>query len=221
MNLLVSSIPIPKIQFQYIKGDGEKLFRIVSESVDPLFEQLLLGKSIRVQVWLEREVRKQSGEIIKRSWVHSVDMSNKKPPRLFTDDEYNYGGGEGWGWKEDIPSYTTTNGIVPTEFEVTYSSLSNGKIKVVFPVLDIFSNILKTVNSGPAKDGDSIEKIAIVSRGRATYQLLRARLVINHNGKVIMGDPTDPIMLGIHKNNKVTQFDSSQLNKLIKVGRYI
>lgn len=222
MNLLVSSIPVPKIQLQYIKEDGEKLFRIISETIDPIFEQLLLEKSIRVQVWLEREVKKQSSGRIKRSWVHSKDESNKRPPKLFSDEEYNYGGGDGWGWKNtNVPSYSTTNGIVPTEFEVTLFNIHNGIISIKFPVVDIFSNILKKLQGDrPAKDGDSIDDLAFLARGHATYQLLRARLVINRSGKVIMSEASEPIMLGIRKEKNRT-FNSEHLENYIKVGRYI
>ncbi len=221
MKLLMSSIIVPKIQLQYIR-DSNKIFRVISESIDPLFKQLLSDKSIRVQVWLEREVRKLSNSRIKRSWVHSCDMSNKRPTKLFTNGEYNYGGGNGWGWKgNDVPSYTTTNGIVPTEFEVTLSDIQNDLLVIKFPVVDIFSNILKKKKSGTsAKDGDLIEDLAIISRGRATYQIIRAKLVVNYAGKVIMSEPSNSIMLGIHRK-KDAVFDSKNLESFIKIGRFI
>lgn len=123
MEILLPELELPELQFQYTY-EAEKYLRIYSGVLEPfLVEQLVQGK-IRMQVWLERDQYKACGKNRKkRSWVHSRDYSGKAPSKLFSADEYDYGGGKGWGWGTidgaEIPGYTTTNGCVPTEFEIT------------------------------------------------------------------------------------------------------
>ena len=223
MNIITNQLKIPKLDFQYINRNGAKLFRVKSEKLDPIFKNMLLDGKIRVQIWLEREVKKISGDKRKRSWVHSQDFSNKAPLKLFTSDQYDYGGGDGWGWKSPstIPSYSTTNGIVPTEYEIISNDIfNNGCITKEIPILDIFSNILKRRKAQRcALNNDPLNLVAIVGRGKSNHQSLRVKLVINYNGKPLFSDPSNELVLGIHQEGTI--LSTGNLKNYIKVGKFI
>jgi len=220
MNVLSPDLILPKIEFEFIKEENKtKVFRVVSEKLDPIFLKLLEEKKIRVQIWLEREVRKKSAKRVKRSWVHSQDFSHLAPLKLFDETQYDYGGGDGWGWKKPlpIPTYSTTNGIVPTEYEITLDDIYENKISKYIPIVDIFSNILKVKGKQTYPKSNCVLKdISIVGGNRRNSQALRFKLVVNYNHKVLMGMPTTPLNLGIHLNDKV--FLENSIESFIRVG---
>lgn len=225
MDLVLPELEMPELHFQYVKRDQKKYLRILSDKVDKLLiDQLSAGK-IRMQIWLEREVKKGCGNGVKRSWVHSRDNSNMAPAKLFSELEYYYGGGNGWGWATilppgEFPNYSTTNGYVPTEFEVTAADFINFKICKEIPILDIFSNILKhRSESTYAITGTRTALLAILGRNKTTSQPLRVRLVINKDGKPVIGLPSSPLMLGIHDLHTLN-FNASEINDFIKVSYY-
>lgn len=222
MYLLAPNVTLPEIQLQYmIKASGLKIFRIISQPLDKVLINLLEEGKIRIQVWLERELKKRSDDNIKRSWVHSQDNSTTAPTRLFLDTQYDYGGGSGWGWatlgNNFISSYSTNNGYVPTEFEVTANSLCNRRINVEIPILNIFSNILKHEGLA-AEDGDDIEFIRILGRHRTQVQPLRVRLMANYQEKVITGPPSNALILGIHRDCEIPIFAKNIISRFIKVA---
>lgn len=223
MNVLSPDLILPKIEFEFIKEENKtKVFRVVSEKLDPIFLKLLEEKKIRVQIWLEREVRKKSAKRVKRSWVHSQDFSNLAPLKLFDETQYDYGGGDGWGWKNPlpIPTYSTTNGIVPTEYEITFESIVNNRILIKIPIVNIFSNIIKTEYNRPPVGGENPKDLYIIGRGKRKYQLLRMKLAINYNGRMVTGTPSNCLMLGIHQD-KTLFFDITNIESLIRVGKFI
>lgn len=222
MQILAPEMKLPTLEIQYIKSGTTKFLNVISSPLDPLLIHYLSKGEIRMQIWLERELRKHSGDVYKRSWIHSIDNSNKKPVKLFSDEEYAYGGGSGWGWKTigQMPTYSTTNGYVPTEFEITMNSIQDNRIVLMIPILDIFTNILKfNAESRFAKNGDVMKKISILSRNRATSQPLRVKLAINKNKTPIFSQPSYPIVLGVHKvKNDV--FSAISVSKHIKISFY-
>lgn len=223
MELLLTPIQLPDLQLQYIIRNKKKCFRIISTPVDKLFIDQLSKGTIRAQIWIEREVRKGSGGSIKRSWVHSKDFSNKAPKKLFTASQYNYGGGLGWGWntKKQLPTYSTTNGFVPTEFEISPDDIRNNMIIKEINLLDIFSNILKlNHNNTFAKTDDEIINISILGRNKSTNQPIRVRLAVNKSKSSVIGNPSNPIILGIHKDKDKLTFDSDNINEYIKISYY-
>ena len=221
MNSLNSSLILPNLDFQYIKDNDVKYFRVVSDKLDPLFHLLINNKKVRVQIWLERQIKKQSNSKIKRSWVHSQDFSSSAPSKLFSEDVYDYGGGDGWGFKANKASYSTNNGYVPTEFEITSEDIINGRIIKMFPVLDVFTNIIKDRETGVAiVNGGQIRNITFISRGRSRYQLLRVKLAVNYYNKALFSIASSPLMLGVHIGEGST-FDATQISDYIKIGNYI
>lgn len=221
MNLLSPNLTLPKIELQYIKKNNEKYFMIISDEINQLMINMIKNKEIRIQIWLERQVRKRSGNGLKRSWVHSNDFSTSSPKKLFSEDEYNYGAGDGWGWKKSIPTYSTTNGIVPTEFEISINDIKYNKIFKKISILDIFTNILKYKNEDrwPINE-DEINNIAFVSRSNSCSQPIRYRLVMNYNGKMINGLPSIPLVIGIHKNKKAPLFNTETISSIVKISYY-
>ncbi len=216
---LLTPLPLPSIELQYdYESSKKKYFRIVSNEIDPLFYELLNNQNIRVQLWLEKQVKNRSSKRYKRSWLHPQDFSNKAPLKLFSNNEYNYGGGDGWGYKgEEIPPYSTTNGIVPTEYEITLDDIYENKISKYIPIVDIFSNILKVKGKQTYPKSNCVLKdISIVGGNRRNSQALRFKLVVNYNHKVLMGMPTTPLNLGIHLNDKV--FLENSIESFIRVG---
>lgn len=220
MTVLSPNIILPNLELQYIKLGNDKYFRILSDKVNPLLIDLLNERKIRLQFWLEKQVKKKSGAYYKRSWVHSRDFSSNL---LFANNEYYYGQGDGWGWKKDeLPSYCTTdNGLVPTEFEITSSHIINGRIEMRIPVLDIFSCILKinSDNRWPIT-GDSISSICFSGRSSSPSQPIRFKMAANYNGKALFSLPSIPLVLGIHKNYSSPLFNEENISSIIKVSYY-
>jgi len=223
MNVLSPDLILPKIEFEFIKEENKtKVFRVVSEKLDPIFLKLLEEKKILVQIWLEREVRKKSAKRVKRSWVHSQDFSHLAPLKLFDETQYDYGGGDGWGWKKPlpIPTYSTTNGIVPTEYEITPEKIVNNRILIKIPIVNIFSNIIKTDHCIPPIGGEAVNTLYLIGKGRKKYQLLRMKLVINYNGKMITGIPSNCLILGIYQNKNYF-FNSNNIEDYIRISKFI
>lgn len=222
MELISPELLMPTLELQSILEKGEKKFRVVSSKLDPLFISLLKKGKIRAQIWLERELKKGSGGRIKRSWVHSID-STSFGPLLFENHEYQYGGGLGWGWmtRDLLPPYSTTNGFVPTEFEITPIDIVEKRIIIKISIIDIFSNILKEMRAStyPTEES-SMTEIAFLGRGKSFNQPLRVRLMVNLDHEVHESLPSNPMILGLHRSIEFSNFEADRMKDYIKISYY-
>lgn len=200
---------IPGIEIQFEKFANErKCLRFVSDILDIRFIQAISTGKIRAQVWLEKNIKKGSGSNKKKhSWVHSVDNTPNRPKKLFTDYEYDYGCGSGWGIRtfDSAPDYSKTNGYVPTEFEITPKNIHEKRIFVYIDLEDIFANMLCIKIDDENKNrcvpnSEPADNIRFIGKKKHARYPIRARIMVNFQGQVLTGESKNLIYLGIARS---------------------
>ncbi len=215
---------MPGMSISFIRNEyGNKFLIFKSERITHELEDKLRYGSIRMQIWLEKKVRKANGKNRVKKWVHPADKSSTAPVR-FSEEEILFR--QGWGvrtYSPDsgfCPSYSTTNGYVPTEWEVTIDDVKRGCIERKIPFDDIISNIITynealvfdesyNIIDGPFEipSGTELSQIRLIGNRTSSKIEIRVKLVIKENNLLTSGTSLNSALVGLRKEGNLPDFD--------------